>query len=106
MLDFDVYLIKTDADGSEQWHKTFEGGRWDHGFQQTRDSGYIIVGDTSSFGAGGADIYLIKTDASGNKQMFEDIPDSILCPPYPFIDGFCSTTFAMMLFVQVLNKSD
>ena len=68
----DIYLLKIDANGNEQWSKTFGGENseisWSNSLLQTTDGGFIIAGHTQSFGNGGADVYLLKTDADGNEQ--------------------------------------
>ncbi len=66
---YDIWLIKTDADGNDIWKKTFGGSDCDPGSsdQLTCEGSDINNRETQSYGAGGADVWLIKTDADGNE---------------------------------------
>jgi hypothetical protein len=65
---YDALLFKVDADGNMLWNRTYGGNESDFAFslQQTSDSGYIVGGETRSFG--GSEAYLIKTDENGSMQ--------------------------------------
>jgi hypothetical protein len=64
----DVYLVKTDDTGALDWQKWYGGAGADEGRDViiTSDGSYVIVGNTSSYGAGGADFYIIKTNSMGD----------------------------------------
>ena len=64
----DVYLIRTDANGTILWSKTIGGNGNDIAYSilQTSDGGFLFAGSTESFSLGSRDIYLIKTDSIGN----------------------------------------
>jgi len=66
----DIWLIKTDPNGDEEWNKTFGGSEneWGQTVLVPRNGGYIIAAKTSSYGAGDVDMYLIKTDSEGHEE--------------------------------------
>ncbi|MBP6658006.1 MAG: T9SS type A sorting domain-containing protein [Bacteroidia bacterium] len=64
----DFSLIKLNTIGDTSWIKTFGSTQSELGWaiQQTNDSGYILVGETSGFNASVVDIYIVKTDINGD----------------------------------------
>ena len=66
--DNDIWLIKTDSQGNQEWLREFGDGKDDTGFSIdiTTDGGYIIVGHT--YYRNSYDIWLIKTDSQGTEQ--------------------------------------
>jgi hypothetical protein len=65
---FDFYMVHAAADGTPLWEKTYGGTDWDraHSLAQLSDSGFVLVGETYSFGEGSTDIYIVRTDKVGN----------------------------------------
>jgi len=64
----DGWVFKIDQNGEVLWERTFGGNSSDKLFSiiQSKDSGYMIVGRTSSKGAGNNDAWVLKLDEEGN----------------------------------------
>ncbi len=67
--EMDIYLIRTDAAGDMLWERTYGGPRSEYGWAmaQTTDGGYVLGGQTNSFGEGAEDGYLVKVNAQGEE---------------------------------------
>ena len=65
---YDLYLVRTDASGNTLWTKTYGGGDWDfcYSLGQMPDSGFVLCGETYSFGNGMKDAYVVRTDKNGD----------------------------------------
>ena len=64
----DVWVIRLDANGNVVWQRTYGGSAGDgaHAVQPTSDGGFIVFGNTESFGAGLTDVLVLKLDGNGN----------------------------------------
>ncbi len=64
----DAWLLKLDAVGAPEWQRTLGGPASDAAscVQQTADGGFLVVGSTSSFGAGLSDVWVFKLSAAGD----------------------------------------
>jgi len=69
----DAWIIKLSEEGSVLWQKTFGGQGTDSAVdiqptfgEQREHNGYIVVGRTTSFGAGGYDVWVLRLDRSAN----------------------------------------
>lgn len=65
---FDFYLVRAEIEGAPRWEKTYGGSDWDKAYSlvEMPDSGFVLVGETYSFGAGNADMYIVRTDKNGD----------------------------------------
>lgn len=87
------WIVKTDAMGNKQWHKTYggSGADWAHDIVKTTD-GYVIIGRSNSSDGdvtgqhGGMDAWILKIDNNGNKiwqktfgGSVDDYGQGILC---------------------------
>lgn len=65
--NYDVYVVKHRYNGTIAWTKVFGGTNLDKAYdiQSTSDGGYIVTGETKSFGEGQSDVYLLKLNSNG-----------------------------------------
>lgn len=86
----DIWLVKTDGNGTVAWDRTFPGAVGNNlvesmvSMQQTSDGGYIIAGNVIPVtGTTGQEMWLIKTDGNGNqlwrKSLAGNVADTMAC---------------------------
>jgi hypothetical protein len=65
----DIYLFQVDAMGELMWERTYGGPQDEYGWSMapTPDGGYVLGGQTDSFGEGEEDGYLVKVNAQGEE---------------------------------------
>ena len=66
-IDYDFLILKLAPTGDIEWHRTYGGSDFEYAYsiQQTGDGGYIIAGETRSFGAGNEKIWVLKLSSDG-----------------------------------------
>jgi len=64
----DLFLCKFNSSGDLTWAKTVGRAMYERGrsVEQASDGGYIVTGETWSFGTGGSDLFLVKFNSSGD----------------------------------------
>lgn len=65
----DAWIIRIDENGEALWEKTFGGEGVDSAYSVIAGNtgGYVIAGDTTSYGEGNSEPWLIKIDENGNE---------------------------------------
>ncbi len=65
--DYDAFIAKYISDGTLSWNKTWGGDDDDfaNSIIKTSDGGYVIAGNTRSYGAGGEDAFIAKYTSDG-----------------------------------------
>jgi len=72
----DAEVVKVDGDGAVVWAKSYGGDGFDealaiHTVPLSEGGGYIVAGQTRSFGAGGADGWLLRLNADDGTVMWQ-----------------------------------
>lgn len=81
-LSSEFHIVKYKADGTTEWEVTFGGDGEDiaYSIQQTKDGGYIVAGESTSF-APGMEIVLLRLDATGAQLWANSYPGTFMADP-------------------------
>ena len=65
---YNLWVLKLTSIGDIEWQRIYDGGRDEEAYsiQQTSDGGYIVAGETSSFGVGECDFLILKLLPDGD----------------------------------------
>ena len=94
----DVFIVKTDSFGIEEWRKFFGGTEDDLGtfIREDNNRNYFISGTTNSYGNGSEpNMYLIKLDSAGNtiwERTYGGSLEETATGLWPTKDGGCILT--------------
>ncbi len=77
--NLDAYLINTNSNGDTLWTRTYGGidTDWGYSVQQTSDGGFIMAGETYSYGIGGSDVYLVRYNSNGDTLWTKTIGGAV-----------------------------
>ena len=89
--NWDVWLVKTDALGNEEWNKTYGGedaGDYEVYFLLvTSDEGYILAGNTNRYTLGYTNMWIGKVDEHGVEEWNQTFGEPSFNPSLPSLDG-------------------
>ena len=102
---FDIFLVKTDSDGNQEWTKTYGGTGTDKGYsvQQTSDGGFIISGVTTA--EYGFDIMVVKTDPTGEEE-WNQVFGNILHDMGLSVDQTLDGGFVVVGYTEIFGSGD
>jgi len=95
--DPDAWLIKTDSNGEVEFSKTYGGESFDVAYSviETSDGGFVLAGNTNSFGPD--DAWIVKTDENGNAEFNKTFGGEFSEDAYSVVEtsdgGFALTGF-------------
>jgi predicted secreted protein len=127
---WDLLVLKLDPNGNVQWAKTYGGSGHEYPYgaviDQSPDGRYVLVGSTSSFGAGGYDIWALKLDSNGDipecgfiasanvsviditSLIYVGVPNPVIgVPPFSGVDSNAliqEMNFACLLLLQCVYQ--
>ena len=92
------WVFETDADGDVEWSRRFGGTENDYAedIVQATDGGYVVAGDSQSYGTGERSGVVTKLNDSGGTEWREVIGDR---DEYPTINGLATTSRGTYLAV-------
>lgn len=66
--DYQIRLVETDDQGDTNWTRTYGGSDWENleRLVTLPDSGYLMGGNSYSYGKGSSDLFLLRVDKNGD----------------------------------------